>query len=408
MPAPLKSKNIAIIGGGPAGLIAAERLSQAGAQVHVYERKPSVGRKFLMAGRGGLNLTHSEPREDFDARYGNAQNFMAPLLDNFSPEDLRQWCEALGQETFVGSSGRVFPKTLKASPLLRAWLARLEQNGVTFHLRHTWQGWNEQAALVFMDENGTPHSVTPDATLLALGGASWPGLGSDGAWVPLLSASGVTVSPLRPSNCGFNVAWSDYIADKFAGQPLKNIILHSGDKSAPGEMMITRGGIEGGAVYALSSFIRDDIERRGDTTITIDLHPHQTAKQLADKLSRPRGRQSFATFLKKALNLPPLHIALLHEADKDIGTRDAHAIAALIKSLPFSVNAPFPIDRAISSAGGIARNALDDNFMIKGIPGTFAAGEMLDWEAPTGGYLLQGCFATGHKAAQGMQAWLTR
>lgn len=388
---------IAIIGGGPAGLMAAEILATAGKSVTVYDRKPSVGRKFLMAGRGGLNLTHSEHLSLFTARYGERSATLAPLVHEFSPDDLRAWCEGLGQETFVGSSGRVFPKAMKASPLLRAWLARLDGLGVAFHLQHTWKGW-KGGDLVFTDAGGAEKLVSADATLLALGGASWPSLGSDGAWVDYLN---IPVAPLRPANCGFAVAWSDFMKEK-AGQPLKNIALTHAGKTVAGEMMIAEGGIEGGAVYALSFTIREDILAKGAAPITIDLRPGLSHGEIAQKLSLPRGRQSFSTYLQKTLSLSPLQSTLLREARTDIATLGATELAGVIKAVPLTLTAPFPIDRAISTAGGIPFEELDADFMLRQKPGVFAAGEMLDWEAPTGGYLLQATFATAKAAASGI------
>jgi len=392
---------IIIIGGGPAGLIAAERLAQAGKAVSVYDRKPSVGRKFLMAGRGGLNLTHSEPLDDFLKRYGTTEHILAPLLRNFTPDDLRRWCEGLGQETFVGSSGRVFPKSMKASPLLRAWIARLDSLGVKFHLQRTWRGWSDNGDLVFTNAAGKTEETSSNATLLALGGASWPGLGSDGSWTKILEQRGVEISDLRPSNCGFVVPWSDYIRDR-AGQPLKNIGLSFGDKTVRGEIMIAQNGIEGGAVYALSSAIRESIADNGIASVAIDLRPNMDITDIIDKLQTPRARNSFSTYLQKTLTLSPLSIAILRESCADIQNKTPENIAALIKSLPLSLTAPFSIDRAISSAGGIAFSALTEDLMIESLPGVFAAGEMLDWEAPTGGYLLQASFATGIAAADGI------
>ncbi len=390
--------NVAIIGGGPAGLIAAEVLTNAGASVIVYDRMPSLGRKFLIAGRGGLNLTHSEPLEKFLPRYNAAQKFMTPFIEKFSPEKLRGWCEELGQETFVGSSGRVFPKSMKASPLLRAWLSRLDQAGVQFKLQRTWKGWSEDGELIFDTQNGMVKTAKPDAILLALGGASWPSLGSDGSWTKLINAP---MNALKPSNCGFVCGWSDYMK-KYAGTPLKNISITYNGQTVNGEAIIAQNGMEGGAVYALSASIRDNLP----TTVTIDLRPNISAEGLLKKMDAPRGRQSFSTFLQKTLGLSPLAISLLREADKDIQHLSPQNLANLIKSVSITFTAPFSIDRAISSAGGIKIDAIDDNFMIKNIPSVFAAGEMLDWEAPTGGYLLQACFATGVAAANGIMNYL--
>jgi uncharacterized flavoprotein (TIGR03862 family) len=399
-------KTIAIIGGGPAGLMAAETLAGAGHAVTVYERKPSVGRKFLMAGRGGLNITHSEDIAAFTARYGPAAPFMAPLLDRFSPATMREWCAGLGQNTFIGTSGRVFPESFKASPLLRAWLARLEGTGVTFALHHQWVGWHADGDLIFSTADGSQKTVRADATLLALGGGSWVKLGSDGGWVDLLKSRHIPLAPLQPSNCGFAVSWSPVFREKFAGQPLKTITITFAEKTIPGEIMIAQNGIEGGAVYALSAALRNHIATHGNATITIDLRPGLDERTLMGKLQNPRGSQSFSTWLKKSLSLPPVAINLLREIDPDIAARSPAALARTIKALPLCLTAPFPIDRAISSAGGIGLDALDRNMMLTAIPGVFAAGEMLDWEAPTGGYLLQGCFATGIAAAHGIQRWI--
>ncbi len=397
-------RSVAIIGGGPAGLMAAEILAGNGYAVTLYERKPSLGRKFLMAGRGGLNLTHSEEFESFMRRYGLAEKFLRPVIEKFSPGDLRAWCEELGQETFVGSSGRVFPKAMKASPLLRAWIERLTNLGVQFKLRHTWTGQNENGN-IFETENKT-EIIKVDATLLALGGASWPGLGSDGSWVEILKKYNIPVVPLQPANCGFGVQWSDIFRDKFSGQPLKSVTIRTGGKSVQGEAVIVRNGIEGGVIYALSSVIREEISENCSAVIHIDLRPALSHENLMQKLSVPRGRNSFSTWLHKTLNLPPVAISLLREVDRDVQNRDEAQLAALIKDIPLKLDAPFAIDRAISSAGGIKPDAIDQNSMLKNLPGTFAAGEMLDWEAPTGGYLLQASFATGAAAAHGIMQYL--
>ncbi len=390
--------NVAIIGGGPAGLMAAEILANAGASVIVYDRKPSLGRKFLMAGRGGLNLTHSEPIDKFLPRYGTAQKFLTPILHGFSPEKLRAWCEELGQETFVGSSGRVFPKAMKASPLLRAWLNRLDQAGVQFKLQRTWKGFTEDGDIIFDTQNGMVKTAKPDAVLLALGGASWPSLGSDGAWTKFVDAP---INDIKPSNCGFVCRWSDYMK-KYAGTPLKNISVAHKGQTVAGEAIIAENGMEGGAIYALSASIRENLP----STVDIDLRPNMSVEDLLKKMNMPRGRQSFSTFLQKALGLSPVAITLLREADKNIQDLPHEKLATLIKSVPLRFTAPFSIERAISSAGGIDLDAIDHNFMIKNLPSVFAAGEMLDWEAPTGGYLLQACFATGVAAANGIMNYL--
>lgn len=394
---------IAIIGGGPAGLMAAEVLAKAGQSVAVYERKPSLGRKFLMAGRGGLNLTHSEHLSLFTGRYRSRSTDLAPLVHDFNPDALRQWCEGLGQETFVGSSGRVFPKSMKASPLLRAWLARLGELGVSFHLQHTWKGWRN-GALVFETAQGAEKTVMARATLLALGGASWPSLGSDGAWVDYMS---IPVAPLRPANCGFSVEWSDFMKQK-AGQPLKNISVTHAGTSVAGEMMVAEKGVEGGAIYALSAPIRDDILANGTAQIKIDLRPGLSHGDIVQKLSLPRARQSLATYLQKTLGLTSLQNTLLREVRADVGAITADDLASLIKAVPLTLTTPFPIERAISTAGGIPFEELDANLMLRQKPGVFCAGEMLDWEAPTGGYLLQATFATARAAASGILRWLEK
>ncbi len=398
-------KTVAVIGAGPAGLMAAEVLAAGGAQVTVYDRMPSAGRKFLMAGRGGLNLTHSEAAGAFLARYGEAEQNLHAAIDAFPPTSLRAWCEALGQETFVGSSGRVFPRSMKASPLLRAWLRQLDANGVRFAMRHAWTGWDDAERLTF-DTPGGPRAVESDAAILALGGASWPRLGSDGAWTGILQRSGVTVAALKPSNSGFLVAWSEHVR-RHAGQPLKRIALTHGEHTVRGEALITTSGIEGGAVYAMSSVLRDDVEKKGEATLRISLRPDIATDEIGRKLTLPRGKQSLSTFLRKALSLSPVEIALLQEATGGkLATLAPVEIARLVNDVPITLTGIAPIARAISTAGGVAFDALDPHFMLRERPGVFAAGEMLDWEAPTGGYLLQACFATGTAAAHGALRWL--
>ncbi len=392
-------KTVAVIGGGPAGLMAAERLRAHGLQVTVYERMPTFGRKFLMAGRGGLNLTHSEPIAGFEARYGAAGRRLAPLLDAFSPQALVAWSEALGQPTFVGSSGRVFPKAMKASPLLRAWLRRLADQGVQLETRAEWRGWDEAGALAFADRP----AVCADAVILALGGASWPRLGSTGAWAELLAARGVEVAPFRPANNGFLVDWSAPFRERFAGTPLKTLALSFEGERVRGEAMITGYGLEGGGIYALSARLRDAIARDGRAVLELDLRPDATRAQLAAKLDRPRDGQSLATFLRKAAGLTPVAVNLIREAHPG-GLAQNRAQA--IKHVPLVLTGTRGLDRAISSAGGVAWSGIDERLMLKALPGVFVAGEMLDWEAPTGGYLLQGCFATGAAAAAGAAEWL--
>jgi len=404
------NKTAAVIGGGPAGLIAAETLARAGVAVTVYDQMPSLGRKLLMAGRGGLNLTHSEPLPEFLKRYGDADARLLAAVTNYPPAALRAFADALGADTFVGSSGRVFPKALKTSPLLRTWLLRLRNLGVTVKLRHRWEGWDDDGQLMF-NADGDDVRVTADVTVLATGGASWPRLGSDGRWVDVLRGEKVSVAPLQPANCGFTAAWSDVLRG-FAGQPLKRIAVSFGDRSARGEAMMTQTGIEGGAIYALSSPIRDAINAHGATTVTIDLLPDVTAAKLGERLSAPRGKQSLSNFLRKNTHLAAVALSLLHEAalakGKPLSALPPPTIAALIKAVPIKLTGVQPIETAISSAGGIRFSELDDHFMLKNSRGVFVAGEMLDWDAPTGGYLLQASFATGVAAAQGALAWLDR
>jgi uncharacterized flavoprotein (TIGR03862 family) len=404
----MTSHTVAIIGGGPAGLFAAEILSRAGISVSLHDRMATMGRKFLMAGRGGLNLTHSEPLDAFLGRYGAARDVLSPAIEAFPPQALRDWCRGLGQPTFVGSSGRVFPEALKASPLLRAWLARLQEHGVALHPGSDWLGWDQQGRLRFRRRDGTEQTATPDATLLALGGASWPRLGSDGGWVERLAERGVAIAPLRPANCGFRIGWSDLFRQRFQGQPLKPLALSFGGRTVRGEAMIAAYGIEGGAIYALSSALRGAIEREGRAELRLDLCPDRKLPDLVRALSRPRKAQSQATFLKKTLNLAPVAINLLREAAGLVLPEDPETLAALIHALPLPLTGTAPIERAISSAGGIVLAELDQNWMLKRLPGTFAAGEMLDWEAPTGGYLLQATFASARAAALGLLDWLNQ
>jgi uncharacterized flavoprotein (TIGR03862 family) len=406
---------VAVIGGGPAGLMAAEVLAGGGARVTIYERMPSAGRKFLLAGRGGLNLTHSEPTERLLERYGTAAPRLRAAIAAFSPTDLRAWCEGLGQITFVGSSGRVFPQALKASPLLRAWLRRLAAMGVEFEPRHCWVGWDADGALIFDAPQGRV-SVRADATVLALGGASWPRLGSDGGWADVVAKAGIKVTPLMAANCGFIATWSDVFVTRFEGHPLKRVALSFAGHTARGEALVTRGGLEGGAVYTLSPPLRDAIAAHGEAVIDIDLRPDISAAALAQRLEAPRGKQSLATFLRKTLALAPVAIGLLHEvtmasperpsAPERLSAMTPAALAALIKTVPVRLCAVAPLANAISTAGGIAFDEIDARFMLRRRPGVFVAGEMLDWEAPTGGYLLQASFSTAAAAARGVLAWL--
>jgi uncharacterized flavoprotein (TIGR03862 family) len=400
--------NVAVIGAGPAGLMAAEVLVHGGVAVTIYDAMPSAGRKFLMAGRGGLNLTHSEPLPAFLTRYREAMPQIAPAIAAFPPDALRAWSEALGQATFVGSSGRVFPKALKASPLLRAWLRRLDASGVRFELRHRWIGWDQDGRLSFETSNGQ-RVVDARATVLALGGASWPRLGSTGAWVETLRSNGVGISPLRSANCGFTVAWSDIFRDRFEGQPLKGVALSFGAYPVRGEAIITRNGIEGGAVYALSAELREAIESSGQATLHVALRPDVETGDLIARLSAPKGKQPFSNWLRKAAHLSPVGIGLLQEAaiasGVPLSSLPSASLAELINAVPIKLNGTAPIARAISTAGGVSFSEIDADFMIKRLPGTFASGEMLDWEAPTGGYLLQASFATGAAAGRGALNW---
>jgi uncharacterized flavoprotein (TIGR03862 family) len=401
---------VAVIGAGPAGLMAADVLAEGSAGVTVYDGMPSAGRKFLMAGRGGLNLTHSEPLPAFLMRFGAAMPQLAAAITAFPPDRLREWSEALGQPTFVGSSGRVFPEAFKASPLLRAWLRRLGSMGVQLKLRHRWTGWTDSGRLSFQTPDGQ-HLVEAHASVLALGGASWPRLGSDGAWVETLGSKGIAISPLKPANCGFTVVWSDVFRDRFEGHPLKGVALSSGTHTARGEAIITRTGLEGGAIYALSADLREAITVSGPATLRIALRPDLEMPDLIARLSLPKGKQSFSNWLRKATHISPAAIGLLQEAaiasGVSLSSLPSENLAELINAVPIKLSGPAPIARAISSAGGISFGEIDLDFMIRRLPGTFAAGEMLDWEAPTGGYLLQASFATGAAAGRGALKWLS-
>jgi hypothetical protein len=407
MTPPAPSYRVAIIGGGPAGLMAAEVLGQAGVTVDLYDAMPSVGRKFLLAGVGGMNITHAEDYAAFVNRYGERAGELRPLLDAFTPAALREWIHGLGIDTFVGSSGRVFPSDMKAAPLLRAWLKRLRESGVQLHTRQRWLGWDEHGALRIAGPQGETRVAT-HATLLALGGGSWARLGSDGAWVPLLQNRGIAIAPLQPANCGFEVAgWSAHLVEKFAGAPLKTVSLAlPGEAPRKGEFVLTATGIEGSLVYALSARIREAINRDGAATVLLDLLPDRSQVQIADALARPRGSQSMAKHLHRQLKLDGVKAALLRELTAATTSHDPQALAAAIKALPIRLLRPRPLDEAISSAGGVPFEALDANLMLRQLPGVFCAGEMLDWEAPTGGYLLTACFASGRAAAEGMLRWL--
>jgi uncharacterized flavoprotein (TIGR03862 family) len=401
----------AVIGAGPAGLMAAEVLAQGGACVTVFDAMPSAGRKLLMAGRGGLNLTHSEPLPAFLSRYREAAPRLEAAIAAFPPDRLRAWSEALGQSTFVGTSGRVFPKAFKASPLLRAWLRRLDTEGVRFAFRHRWAGWDQHGRLLFQTAEGQ-RTVDARATVLALGGASWPRLGSDGSWAGTLAARGVAISPLRPANCGFVVAWSKLFRERFEGQPLKGAALSFDGQTIRGEATITRTGTEGGAVYALSAGLREAIAASGEATLRIALRPDLNQADLARRLAAPRGKQSLSNFLRKAAQLSPVAVGLLQEAaiasGQPLSSLPASDLAHLINDVPIRLSGIAPIGRAISTAGGILFDELDSDFMLRRLPGVFAAGEMLDWEAPTGGYLLQASFATGAAVGRGSLKWLNQ
>ena len=403
---------IAIIGGGPAGLMAAESARAAGVEVDLYDAMASVGRKFLLAGKGGLNLTHAEPSEKFLARYGARRAQVEPLLASFGPAELRAWAAGLGIKTFEGSSGRVFPKDLKAAPLLRAWIRRLRQAGVRFHMRHRWSGWDEQGALCFATAEGR-RSVQADATVLALGGGSWPKLGSDASWVPLLAGRGLRIAPLQPANCGFDVGWSEHFRTKFAGHPVKSVAIimrsQAGAESwHPGEFVITETGVEGGVIYAVSASLRDEILAKGLATLRLDLAPDRDVPRLAHDLARPRGKRTMATHLQRQAHIEGVKAGLLREVVSKEDFADPARLAAAIKSLPLRLVAARPLAEAISTAGGVPFDALDKRLMIRSLPGLFCAGEMLDWEAPTGGYLLTACFAAGKAAGAGAAAWLNK
>lgn len=402
--------NAVVIGGGPAGLMAAEVLAAGGAQVDVYDSMPSLGRKFLMAGKGGLNLTHSEAHEPFLARYGTRRRNIEPLLNGFGPDALREWVRGLGVETFVGSSGRVFPTGMKAAPLLRKWLHRLREAGVKFHVRHRWLGWNDHGALRFATPQGE-HSAQADVVILALGGGSWARLGSDAAWVPMLEQHGVQVAALQPANCGFDIGWSEHFRSRFGGQPLKSVVASFTDSAGvthrrQGECIITDTGIEGGLVYALSAPLRDEITAKDAAVVHLDLLPGREPSRVLEKIAHPRGAKSWSTHLQSHLGIKGVKAGLLREAVPKEVFADPVRLAAALKALPLRLVAARPIDEAISTAGGVAFEALDEQLMIRAVPGVFCAGEMLDWEAPTGGYLLTACFASGRAAGAGALAWL--
>jgi hypothetical protein len=409
-PALAQIVSAAVIGGGPAGLMAAEVLAQGGVRVDLYEAMPSVGRKFLLAGKGGLNITHTEPEDRFVSRYGARAAQIAPLLHAFGPDALRDWVHGLGVETFVGTSGRVFPAEMKAAPLLRAWLHRLRAAGVCFHVRHRWNGWDGSGALRFATPQGEK-TVRPYAVVLALGGGSWARLGSDGAWVPILEQGGVRVAPLRPANCGFDVNWSEVFRTRFAGHPVKSVVATLTGPSGEtirhtGELVVTEHGVEGSLIYAVSAMLRDLIEAKGEAVIHFDLAPGRPLQRLIGELSKPRGSHSMANHLRTRAGIEGVKAGLLRELAASEDFADPARLAAAIKSLPLRLVAPRPLDEAISTAGGVTFEALDRRLMLRAVPGVFCAGEMLDWEAPTGGYLLTACFASGRAAGLGALAWL--
>ncbi|QWF70758.1 TIGR03862 family flavoprotein [Methylomonas paludis] len=405
-----KPPSVSIIGAGPAGLMAAEVLSLAGIQVDVYDAMPSAGRKFLMAGKGGLNITHSEAFPQFLSRYGKRSAILTPMLNQFSPERLREWVLGLGVTTFIGSSGRVFPAEMKAAPLLRAWLHRLRSHGVHFHMRHVWQGWTVDKQLRF-SVNGTQQLVQSSAVVLALGGGSWPQLGSNAAWLPVLEQYGISIAPLQPANCGFSVSWSEYLRQHHAGQPLKPVRLSFTSLSGAaiqqqGELIVTEYGLEGGLIYAVSAVLREEITTHGTAAITLDLLPDLTAAEISTRLNTNRGKASWTNHLRKRLGVDAIKFALLRETLTAADLNNIPLLAATLKALPVKLLACRPLAEAISTAGGVCFSSLNDNLMLKTMPGVFCAGEMLDWEAPTGGYLLTACLATGQAAGVGVLDWL--
>lgn len=402
---------LAIIGGGPAGLMAAEAACAAGVAVDLYDAKGSAGRKFLLAGKGGLNLTHDEPRARFVERYGARRDAVGRWLDVFDAEALRAWARGLGVETFAGSSGRIFPSDLKAAPLLRGWLRRLRESGVTFHMHHRWLGWQAHGALHFATPRGE-RMVQADAAILALGGASWPQLGSDGAWVAPLQQAGIDIAPLQPANCGFELAWSEHLSSRFAGAPLKPVVAHWTDRrgvahSRQGEFVLSEYGVEGSLIYAVGAELREQIAERGEALLTLDLVPGYTRPALAERLAAARGKHSIGDWLRRRAGLDAAKCALVFELTDKPTLADPQALAAQLKALPLHLRAPRPVAEAISTAGGVRLEALDEQLMLRARPGVFCAGEMLDWEAPTGGYLLTACFASGLLAGRGAARWLT-
>lgn len=406
------TSSLVIIGGGPAGLMAAETARTQGVDVDLYEAKGSVGRKFLIAGKGGMNLTHSEPRPAFDQRYAERAAEVSPWLDDFDADALRTWARGLGVETFVGSSGRVFPSDLKAAPLLRGWVHRLRESGVRFHVHHRWLGWRGDGALRFVTPEGE-RFVHADAVVLALGGGSWPQLGSDGAWQAQLMERGVEVAPLKPSNCGFDIGWSAHLSSRYAGAPLKPMAAswHDADgrmHTRQGECVITETGIEGSLIYALSAHLRETIATHGSALLHLDLAPDRTLERLRNDLAKPRGSRSFSEHLRRQAGISGVKAALLHEVLDSSQRNDVDTLADTIKRLPLNLKQARPLAEAISSAGGVRLEAMNESLMLIALPGVFCAGEMLDWEAPTGGYLLTACFASGYRAGLGAAAWLAK
>lgn len=401
----MAGRRIGIVGGGPAGLMAAEMLSARGHAVTVLEAMPTVGRKFLLAGKSGLNITHSEPYERFVTRFGSASGRLRAALDLFTPGDLRIWAQGLGTETFAGTSGRVFPTAMKASPLLRAWRARLEGQGVDIRVRHRWKAFAPDGLRVETPEGEA--TMAFDAVLFALGGASWPRLGSDGAWIGELAEKGVGIAPFRPANCGFDVDWSAFFTEKFAGAPVKGVTAQSAAGTFPGEFVVSKAGVEGSLVYVHAAALRDGLEATGAATLLLDLAPGRTVERLAGDLARQGGKASFSSRLRKGAGLDGVKAALLRECVADVSAMAPEALASAIKALSLRLVRPRPIAEAISSAGGIRFDAIDEAYMLKALPGVFVAGEMIDWEAPTGGYLLTACFATGQAAARGIDSWLS-
>jgi uncharacterized flavoprotein (TIGR03862 family) len=410
MRTPPCNPGLVVIGGGPAGLMAAEVARAAGVEVDLYEAKGSVGRKFLIAGKGGMNLTHSEPRPAFDARYRERAAEVGGWLDDFDAAALRHWAAALGVTTFVGSSGRVFPSDLKAAPLLRGWVRRLRDQGVRFHVHHRWLGWDHEGALRFATPDGEQHRHA-DAVVLALGGGSWPQLGSDGAWQPWLAERGVPVAPLAPANCGFDIGWSTHLAERHAGAPLKPVVAYwidadGREHSRQGECVITASGIEGSLIYALSAQLRQRIASDGHAMLWLDLAPDRSEQRLHQDLAKPRGKHSLSDHLRRQAGIGGVKSALLYEQLNPVERNDIPLLARTIKRLPLRLSTARPLAEAISSAGGVQLEALDDRHMLRQLPGVFCAGEMLDWEAPTGGYLLTACFASGLRAGRGASAWI--